>query len=175
MLRNLGASVGEGVFIGGDFFAETEWARLLTIEDGVVIARGGRLILHDSSLTNVADYPSKVGRITLRKECYLGAFVTVLPGVEIGHHSIVGAGSVVTKDIPAETVAAGVPARVICTLDELKTKYETLMDDPNTRFGYWKIPAWRSHLGTLTPEQHQSELDTFLEGFLKEEQTKKTD
>jgi acetyltransferase-like isoleucine patch superfamily enzyme len=48
---------------------------------------------------------------------WLGAGVTVLPGIEVGDGAVVAAGSVVTRDVPAGTVAAGVPARVIRSLD----------------------------------------------------------
>lgn len=162
-LRQAGAEIGENVFLGGEFFAESEWLKLLRIEDGVTVARGGKMILHDSALTNVADYPAKVGRITLRKECYLGAFVIVLPGVEIGERAIVGAGSVVTKDVPAQTVVAGVPARHICTVEEMKQRYSSRIQIGSERVKYWKIPAWRSHLAQIPPEQHQAELDRFLD------------
>ncbi|MGO1885884.1 MAG: DapH/DapD/GlmU-related protein, partial [Citricoccus sp.] len=47
------------------------------------------------------------------RRVWLGANVTVLPGVTIGDNSVVGAGSVVTKDVPANTVAVGSPARVV--------------------------------------------------------------
>jgi len=51
--------------------------------------------------------------ITLGKNVWLGGSVTVLPGVIIGENSVIGAGSVVTKDIPANVIAAGNPAKVI--------------------------------------------------------------
>ncbi|MGM7666757.1 sugar O-acetyltransferase [Microbacterium sp. A93] len=54
--------------------------------------------------------------IRLGSNVWLGANVTVLPGVTIGENSVVGAGSVVTKDVPANTVAVGSPARVVRTL-----------------------------------------------------------
>lgn len=47
---------------------------------------------------------------------------TILPGVEIGPNAIVGAGSIVTKKVPPDTVYAGNPAKFICTLDEYKEK-----------------------------------------------------
>ena len=52
------------------------------------------------------------------KNCWLGAGVIVLPGVTIGDNSVIGAGSVVTKDIPANVVAVGTPCRVLRKIDE---------------------------------------------------------
>ena len=56
--------------------------------------------------------------IHIGKNCWLGAGVIVLPGVSIGDNSVIGAGSVVNKDIPANVVAAGVPCRVIREINE---------------------------------------------------------
>ncbi|MFN2611178.1 MAG: hypothetical protein ABR507_09980 [Actinomycetota bacterium] len=164
-LRGLGAHIGQGVFLAAEIFVETEWAPLLTIEDGVVIGRGSRMILHDSSLTNVSGGPTKVGPITLRKECYLGHYITVLPGVEIGHHAIVGAASVVTKDVPPETVVAGTPARHICTIQELAERFETDSHDPASKFRYWDIKPWRSHLSKLSTAAHDAQFKEFIAKF----------
>ena len=49
--------------------------------------------------------------VTLRRGCWVGANVTILAGVEIGENAVIGAGSVVTKSIPAHTVAVGNPAQ----------------------------------------------------------------
>ena len=51
--------------------------------------------------------------ITIGEDVWIGAGVIVLPGVKIGDRSVIGAGAVVTRDIPAESIAVGVPARVI--------------------------------------------------------------
>jgi acetyltransferase-like isoleucine patch superfamily enzyme len=63
--------------------------------------------------------------ITIGNNVYLGFGVIVLPGVTIGDNVIVGAKSVVTKDIPSNSVAVGIPARVIKTTDEYYDKIKT--------------------------------------------------
>lgn len=67
--------------------------------------------------------------VVIGNSCWLGANVVVLPGVTIGDRCVIGAGSVVTRDIPADSFAAGVPARVIRTItekDSMKYKPEVL-------------------------------------------------
>ena len=78
--------------------------------------------------------------IYIGNSCWLGASVTVCPGVTIGENCVIGAGSVVTEDIPANSLAAGVPCRVIRTLsdaDSLRHHPELLGDytlpEPPTR------------------------------------------
>ena len=58
--------------------------------------------------------------ITIGDNCWFGANVTVMPGVKIGSGCVIGAGSVVTKDIPDNSLAIGVPARVIKEIDQSK-------------------------------------------------------
>ena len=57
----------------------------------------------------------------------MGARSTIMPGVRIGSNAVIGAGSIVTKDVPAETVWAGVPARQICTLREYAERSKAAM------------------------------------------------
>ena len=64
----------------------------------------------------------KVGKIVIGNNCFIGSGTKILPGVTIGDNVIVGAGSIVTKDVPSNVVVAGVPARVICTIDEFYQK-----------------------------------------------------
>ena len=62
--------------------------------------------------------PIRIGR-----NCWLGAGVIVVPGVTIGDHTVIGAGSVVTKDIPANAVAVGNPCRVLRSISEHDKEY----------------------------------------------------
>lgn len=60
----------------------------------------------------------KSAPITIEDDVWIGAFTTILKGVHIGARSIIGANSVVTKDIPADCIAAGNPCRIIRTIGE---------------------------------------------------------
>lgn len=61
--------------------------------------------------------------VTIGNDCWIGGNVTICPGVTIGDNTVIGAGSVVTKDIPANCVAAGNPCRVIREINENDEKY----------------------------------------------------
>ena len=71
--------------------------------------------------------PVKIG-----SDCWFGANVVVCPGVTIGENCVIGAGSVVTRDVPANSFAAGNPCRVIRTIteaDSMKYRPEVLADN----------------------------------------------
>lgn len=74
--------------------------------------------------TGLPETPEQTGDIILKKNVWLASGVTVLAGVTIGENSIIGAGSVVTRDIPANVVAAGVPAKVLRPIKISKPKGE---------------------------------------------------
>lgn len=95
----------------------------ITIEDDVMMGSGVHLYVNnhrfDSPDIPIIDQGHYVSEpVLLKKGCWLGANVIVLPGVTIGENSVVGAGSLVTKSIPAGVLAAGNPARVIRSIGE---------------------------------------------------------
>ena len=104
-------TLGRGVFINlGCRFQDTGG---ITIGDGTLIGHGTTLttLNHEVDPDRRADMipaPIVIGR-----KVWLGATVTVIPGVTIGDGAIVGAGAVVTKDVPANAIVAGVPAKLI--------------------------------------------------------------
>lgn len=124
-LQSKGLTLGRKVHIVSDFFFDPSHCYLISIGDNSVICPNVRLIAHDASTKQHLGY-TKLGRIDIGENCFIGDSVIVLSGVAIGPDSIVGAGSVVTRDIPAGSVAAGNPARVVCTLQEYLKKIEGL-------------------------------------------------
>ncbi len=100
-----------------DIFLDPSHCALIHIGNNITFAPNVRLIAHDASTKQFID-ATRIGRVTILDDCFVGDSVIVLPGVTIGPRAIIGAGSVVSKDIPENSVAAGNPARVICSLDE---------------------------------------------------------
>ena len=132
MLKNKGLKVGKNcsfVSPGPNFGSEPY---LIEIGDNTTVSFDVAFVTHDAGtrvLRNLAkDEKEKqtviYGKIKVGNNCFIGWGGTVLPGVTIGDNTIIGAGSIVNRDIPANSVAAGVPCRVICTLDEYKEKHK---------------------------------------------------
>lgn len=105
--------IGKGVWIG--FFTLIDASGGLEIGDGCDISVGAQIYSHTTHARCVSgrklDTVRK--RTKIGKCVFIGPNAVVLAGVTIGDHSVIGAGSVVTRDIPAYSVAAGVPAKVI--------------------------------------------------------------
>jgi len=114
ILKWLGARITGDVFISQDLFIlDAGKTDLLTIDRNVAIGPRVILLLHSdpfpSPLASV--YPEKNAGIHISQGAWIGAGAIILPGVTIGECSVVAAGSVVTRDIPAYTVVGGVPAK----------------------------------------------------------------
>ncbi len=128
--RKIGVNILGDIHIYGTVSYSTEpW--LITIGHGCHITDGVKFETHDGGTLlfrkSIPDLeitkPIKVG-----DNCYIGNNVIILPGVTIGNRCIIGAGAIVSRDVPDNSVAVGVPARVIKTVDEYldKVKRESL-------------------------------------------------
>ena len=89
----------------------------ITIEDDVQIGPKVNLITENRPLDSSNRKSLDLQSILIKKNAWIGAGATILPGVTIGENSVVAAGAVVTKDVAANTVAGGVPAKTIRTID----------------------------------------------------------
>ncbi len=99
---------------------------LIEIGDNVTMAPRVHILCHDASTKMFLNY-TKIGRVTIGNNVFIGAESVVLPGVTIGSNVIIGANSTVTHDVPDNSVVAGSPARVICSLDEYLEKERSRM------------------------------------------------
>ncbi|HYW36072.1 MAG TPA: DapH/DapD/GlmU-related protein, partial [Balneolaceae bacterium] len=85
----------------------------ITIEDDVMIGPSVN-ITSENHPVEVADRKTLVpGAVIIKRNAWIGAAATIMPDVTIGENAVVAAGAVVTKDVPANTVVAGVPAKVV--------------------------------------------------------------
>lgn len=104
-------TLGRGVFINlGCRFQDTGG---ITIGDDTLIGHGCTLTTLNHSVDPARRADMVPAPIRIGRRAWLGAAVTVVPGVTIGDGAIVGAGAVVTRDVPANTIVAGVPARPV--------------------------------------------------------------
>lgn len=105
---------GKGVFINHSAILSSSGG--IEFEDGCMAAPGLRIatINHDM---NERHTTYTYGKVTIKKNAWLGMNVTICPGVTVGEYAVVAAGAVVTKDVPDYAVVGGVPAKVIKMLD----------------------------------------------------------
>ena len=124
--RRIGVSVGEGCRFSG----KTNWGSepwLITIGVHTALSFDCAFITHDGATWGFRGRPGyegivKFGRITIGNSCFIGARVTILPGVSIGDGSIVAAGAVVASSIPSGEVWGGVPAKRLMSTHEYAEK-----------------------------------------------------
>ena len=135
-LRSKGVKIGEDTFIRDpkSFGIDLQRAHLITIGSNVRFNYNNRLIAHDATAKvfriKYHDYLPSNGHITIGNNVWFARDVMVLKNVTIGDNCIIGLGSVVTRDIPSNSVAVGMPAKVVCKLDEYyeKRKKEALQE-----------------------------------------------
>lgn len=108
--------IGKNVFINSNCLLMARGG--ITLEDDVLVAANAQIISNNHDPYDLQVLTCKP--VLIKKGAWIGAGATVLPGVCIGRHAIVGACSVVTKDVPDYAVAVGSPAKVVKMLDPEK-------------------------------------------------------
>lgn len=145
--KKIGVNFKGNVHIYGKVSWSTEpW--IITIGDDVYITDGVKFLTHDGGTLLYRKYVSDLEitkPITIGNQVYIGNNVIILPGVNIGNNVIIGAGAVVSKDIPDNSVAVGVPARVIKSADDY----------------FEKIKKESLHLGHLKGEEKDKKLKEY--------------
>lgn len=119
--------VKRGMKVGKNFnrqqgcFLDPTHCFLIEIGDDVTMSIRVTVMAHDASSKKATGY-TRLGAVKIGNRVFIGANATILPGVTIGDDAVIGAGSVVTRDVPAGAVVAGVPACAISTVDTLREK-----------------------------------------------------
>lgn len=144
MLKNMFAEIGEGCYIEPPFhanfggkhvhFGKNVYANFnLTMVDDTHIYVGDNTMFGPNVIVATAGHPilpklrekgyQYNASVHIGKNCWIGAGAIILPGVTIGSNTVIGGGSVVTKDIPSHVVAVGNPCRVLREINRHDAKY----------------------------------------------------
>ena len=129
ILRKKGVCIGSGCEIArtANFGSEPY---LISLGDHVRITDGVRFITHDGGCWVVRNYSAVnknidlIAPITIGNNVHIGINTIIMPGVHIGNNVIIGCGAIVTRNIPDNSVAAGVPCRVIKSIDDYIDKHK---------------------------------------------------
>lgn len=126
-LISMGMKVGKNFGRLNGVILDPSHCWLIEIGDNVTMAPRVHILCHDASTKQFLNY-TKIGRVNIGDNVFIGAESVVLPGVNIGSNVIIGANSTVTHDVPDNTVVAGSPARVLCSLEEYLDKERCRME-----------------------------------------------
>ena len=120
--RAAGVEMGSNNFIATSFWSSEPY--LIKVGSFCQTTAGVKFFTHGGGQAIRHKYPDfdAFGKVVLGDYVYLGNNVLIMPGVTIGDHVIVAAGSVVTKSIPSNCVVGGNPARYICSIDEYEKR-----------------------------------------------------
>ena len=108
---------GKNIKIGKNVFINFDCTFLdlggIIIEDNVMIAPKVSLLSEGHPVSPKERHTLVPGKIHIKKNAWIGANATILPGVTVGENAIVAAGAVVSKDVPDNTIVGGIPAKII--------------------------------------------------------------
>lgn len=116
-----GLVVGKNFCAQDDVIIDSSHCWHIEIGDDVTLAPRVHILAHDASTKRHLGY-TKIGKVKIGNRVFIGASTIILPGVTIGDDVIVGAGSVVSKDLPSGVVAVGSPARVVESLESFLSR-----------------------------------------------------
>lgn len=124
--RMRGVKIGEHVFIGPNVNIDDLYPELITIEDYVSVGMNSMIFAHSNPTCSIElkknYYPRKVAPTIIKRGAWVPPGCIILAGVTIGENSVIGAGSVVIKDVEPYTIVGGNPAKLIKTLNRIDTR-----------------------------------------------------
>lgn len=125
-LIDKGMKVGKNFHRMHDVILDPSHCWLIQIGDNVEVGPRAHILAHDGSLLNLVGY-ARIGNVIIGNNVFIGADSVILPNVTIGDNAIIGANSTVTRDVPANMIVGGCPAKVICSVDDYLQKNKEMM------------------------------------------------
>lgn len=125
-LRSHGVSIGDNVHIIDSLIDET-YSFLISIGNNVTIT-GASVLCHDASTKKPLGY-TKIGKVTIGSNVFIGRGSIVLPNTTIGEGTVIGAGTVVSGNIPPNSVVVGNPCQILCSYEEYLEKHKKRMNE----------------------------------------------
>lgn len=120
LYRRMGIKIGSDVYMGFDIELETNFPELVKIGDHVTISHRCIITAHMGSPSDTPvkqAYPLSSKPVIIEDGAWICIGAIILPGVTVGKNAVVAAGAVVSRDVPANTMVGGIPARHIKRLD----------------------------------------------------------
>jgi maltose O-acetyltransferase len=157
MLRDQGMYIGEDVWLPASTWIDTAHCHLISIGDHTGFGEECMILAHDAQMDEFLD-AARIGRVVVHESCHIGARTVLLPGVAVGPRTLVGANSVVSRSLPADTVCAGNPAAPLAPLEEYLEKHRRRMQErPTFAYEDYDIRA-------LTPERRAEMVEALASG-----------
>jgi maltose O-acetyltransferase len=119
-----GLSLGKNVTIMPKVSIDSSYPYLISIGNNCSLSNGVVIIAHDAASFKFTNGYTRLGKVDIKDNCYIGTNAIILPGVTIGPDVLIAAGSVVNKNIPPNSCVAGVPARVYSKFDDFIKDHE---------------------------------------------------
>ena len=161
-----GVKVGDGTFVLDPKKIQIDISRpeLLEIGENVFLHRGTIILTHDWAswcfVNSHNDFLPSHGKVKIGNNVWLGENVTILKGVTIGDNVIIGIGSVVTKDIPSNSVAVGIPAKVVGSYEEYYKKRREIYVNECVEYAQAILASGKD----LTKEMFYDDYPCFVDG-----------
>ena len=122
-LKRRGLRIGENVDIFSESPFDSLYPGLITVGDNVTISSNVKILAHDASMGYVTNGSCKIGIVEIGNNVFIGHGATILCNTRIGDYAVIGAGIVVSGDVPEGCVYAGNPAKFIKKVEDFKEQH----------------------------------------------------
>lgn len=125
--KKKGLVLGENVEIEKGCSLDPSFPWLISIGNNVTIAPEVCILAHDASM-KYSNGKTKLGKVKVGDNVFIGTKSIILPGITIGNNTIIGAASIVTSDVPDNVVVCGSPAKIVSTINDYNAKNTDLIN-----------------------------------------------